>query len=84
MKIGRIEDVTPTPSDPTRRKSGRRGRPMSWHKVYVVYGRSCFGQLREERQLPDPHLFCLSYIGGNMDWPDHSIYEWSFYSKCLE
>lgn len=26
MKIGRIEDVTPTPSDSTRRKQGRRGR----------------------------------------------------------
>merc|ERR1711939_831685 len=26
MKIGRIEDVTPTPSDSTRRKGGRRGR----------------------------------------------------------
>jgi len=25
MKIGRIEDVTPTPSDSTRRKGGRRG-----------------------------------------------------------
>jgi small subunit ribosomal protein S14e len=28
MKIGRIEDVTPTPSDSTRRKSGRRGRRL--------------------------------------------------------
>ncbi|KAF7249382.1 40S ribosomal protein S14 [Varanus komodoensis] len=27
MKIGRIEDVTPIPSDSTRRKGGRRGRP---------------------------------------------------------
>ncbi|KAI8713443.1 40S ribosomal protein S14 [Fusarium sp. LHS14.1] len=26
MKIGRIEDVTPIPSDSTRRKQGRRGR----------------------------------------------------------
>merc|ERR550539_1164438 len=26
MKIGRIEDVTPTPSDQTRKKGGRRGR----------------------------------------------------------
>ncbi|KAK9870990.1 hypothetical protein WA026_009951, partial [Henosepilachna vigintioctopunctata] len=25
MKIGRIEDVTPIPSDSTRRKGGRRG-----------------------------------------------------------
>ncbi|KAF3968044.1 hypothetical protein CMV_008013 [Castanea mollissima] len=27
MKIGRIEDVTPIPSDSTRRKGGRRGSP---------------------------------------------------------
>lgn len=26
IKIGRIEDVTPVPSDTTRRKGGRRGR----------------------------------------------------------
>jgi hypothetical protein len=31
MRIGRIEDVTPVPSDSTRRKGGRRGRR------YVVY-----------------------------------------------
>mmetsp|Transcript_51275 Transcript_51275/g.104280 ORF Transcript_51275/g.104280 Transcript_51275/m.104280 type:complete len:93 (-) Transcript_51275:791-1069(-) len=28
LKIGRIEDVTPIPSDCTRRKSGRRGRRL--------------------------------------------------------
>ena len=28
MKIGRIEDVTPIPSDSTRRASGRRGRRL--------------------------------------------------------
>ena len=28
MKIGRIEDVTPTPSDSTHRKGGRRGRRL--------------------------------------------------------
>merc|ERR1711890_68305 len=28
MKIGRIEDVTPAPSDTTRRKGGRRGRRL--------------------------------------------------------
>jgi small subunit ribosomal protein S14e len=28
IKIGRIEDVTPTPTDTTRRKSGRRGRRL--------------------------------------------------------
>lgn len=28
MKIGRIEDVTPVPSDSTRRKAGRRGRRL--------------------------------------------------------
>merc|ERR1711881_259874 len=28
MKIGRIEDVTPTPTDSTRRKGGRRGRRL--------------------------------------------------------
>ena len=28
IKIGRIEDVTPTPTDSTRRKGGRRGRRL--------------------------------------------------------
>ena len=28
MKIGRIEDVTPIPTDATRRKGGRRGRRL--------------------------------------------------------
>jgi small subunit ribosomal protein S14e len=28
MKIGRIEDVTPVPTDQTRRKGGRRGRRL--------------------------------------------------------
>merc|ERR1711925_19957 len=28
IKIGRIEDVTPIPSDSTRRKGGRRGRRL--------------------------------------------------------
>ena len=28
LKIGRIEDVTPIPTDGTRRKSGRRGRRL--------------------------------------------------------
>lgn len=28
MRIGRIEDVTPTPTDSTRRKGGRRGRRL--------------------------------------------------------
>jgi len=28
IKIGRIEDVTPVPSDSTRRKAGRRGRRL--------------------------------------------------------
>ncbi|KZZ94011.1 Ribosomal protein S11 [Ascosphaera apis ARSEF 7405] len=28
MRIGRIEDVTPTPSDSTRKKGGRRGRRL--------------------------------------------------------
>merc|ERR1711898_22493 len=28
IKIGRMEDVTPIPSDSTRRKSGRRGRRL--------------------------------------------------------
>lgn len=28
MRIGRIEDVTPIPTDSTRRKSGRRGRRL--------------------------------------------------------
>lgn len=28
IKIGRIEDVTPVPSDSTRRKGGRRGRRL--------------------------------------------------------
>ncbi|OCT51188.1 40S ribosomal protein S14 [Cladophialophora carrionii] len=33
MKIGRIEDVTPTPSDSTRRKGGRRGRRLTSNPV---------------------------------------------------
>eukprot|EP00466_Bigelowiella_natans_P008077 jgi/Bigna1/92476/estExt_fgenesh1_pm.C_260014 len=28
MRLGRIEDVTPTPTDSTRRKGGRRGRRL--------------------------------------------------------
>lgn len=28
MKLGRIEDVTPIPTDCTRRKGGRRGRRL--------------------------------------------------------
>ena len=28
MRIGRIEDVTPVPTDTTRRKGGRRGRRL--------------------------------------------------------
>ncbi|KAJ3373468.1 ribosomal protein S14, S11 [Kappamyces sp. JEL0680] len=28
LKIGRIEDVTPTPTDSTRKKGGRRGRRL--------------------------------------------------------
>ncbi|EAA20992.1 40s ribosomal protein s14 (fragment) [common tobacco]-related [Plasmodium yoelii yoelii] len=28
LKIGRIEDVTPIPTDSTRKKSGRRGRRL--------------------------------------------------------
>lgn len=28
LKIGRIEDVTPTPTDSTRRKGSRRGRRL--------------------------------------------------------
>lgn len=28
LRIGRIEDVTPTPTDSTRRKGGRRGRRL--------------------------------------------------------
>jgi len=28
MRIGRIEDVTPVPTDSTRRKGGRRGRRL--------------------------------------------------------
>ncbi len=28
LRIGRIEDVTPIPSDSTRRKGGRRGRRL--------------------------------------------------------
>ena len=28
LKIGRIEDVTPVPTDSTRKKGGRRGRRL--------------------------------------------------------
>ena len=35
LKIGRIEDVTPTPTDSTRRKNGRRGRRL-WVQPKLV------------------------------------------------
>ena len=34
MKIGRIEDVTPIPTDSTRRAGGRRGRRLWFSKIY--------------------------------------------------
>ncbi|KAI4311913.1 hypothetical protein MLD38_036777 [Melastoma candidum] len=34
MKIGRIEDVTPIPTDSTHRKSGRSGRRL-WNWSYI-------------------------------------------------
>lgn len=35
IKIGRIEDVTPVPTDSTRRKGGRRGRRL-WESLTLV------------------------------------------------
>jgi len=37
MKIGRIEDVTPVPTDSVRRAHGRRGRRL-WvcHKIKII------------------------------------------------
>ena len=46
LKIGRIEDVTPTPTDSTRRKGGRRGRRLWtellnwWHKIIIELKRT--------------------------------------------
>ncbi|BBH01089.1 Ribosomal protein S11 family protein [Prunus dulcis] len=39
MRIGRIEDVTPIPTDSTRRKGGRRGRRLVYEtlEVFVCY-----------------------------------------------
>jgi len=41
LKIGRIEDVTPTPTDSTRRKGGRRGRRL-WAQSFDC----CFMSLK--------------------------------------
>ena len=35
IKIGRIEDVTPIPTDTTRRKGGRHGRRL-WCYYYLI------------------------------------------------
>lgn len=35
LRIGRIEDVTPIPSDSTRKKGGRRGRRLWFRFVYI-------------------------------------------------
>merc|ERR1719213_1006963 len=54
IKIGRIEDVTPTPTDSTRRKSGRRGRRLQPYPlpalpgVALVAARGCCGPGRGE------------------------------------
>lgn len=51
MRIGRIEDVTPVPSDSTRRKGGRRGRRLvSTLSLYRFFPRSfanfiCYSEL---------------------------------------
>lgn len=37
LRIGRIEDVTPVPSDSTRRKGGRRGRRLWFRLPFTFY-----------------------------------------------
>lgn len=37
LRIGRIEDVTPVPSDSTRRKGGRRGRRLWIIRSRIIY-----------------------------------------------
>lgn len=37
IRIGRIEDVTPIPTDSTRREGGRRGRRLWVNFSYVKY-----------------------------------------------
>jgi hypothetical protein len=46
MRIGRIEDVTPTPSDSTRRKGGRRGRRLETPRASGAGGLSRLSQTK--------------------------------------
>ncbi|KAA8573025.1 hypothetical protein EYC84_003567 [Monilinia fructicola] len=55
MKIGRIEDVTPTPSDSTRRKGGRRGRQYGFYCAtddnYAENGIFCLVSISQISQI---------------------------------
>lgn len=59
MKIGRIEDVTPIPSDSTRRKGGRRGRRL-WTgllKLFSVNKLLCKLKKKKKRGRQDHSEF---------------------------
>ncbi|KAK1375754.1 Small subunit ribosomal protein S14e [Heracleum sosnowskyi] len=50
MKIGRIEDVTPIPTDSTRRKGGRRGRRLPHRSPLLL---SIYLKMSRSGQPPD-------------------------------
>jgi hypothetical protein len=68
LKIGRIEDVTPIPTDSTRRKGGRRGRRLWLEKLPPV----CAGvfKSRGNRTISD-----FGSVTSLREWhKDHSEY----------
>ncbi|KAJ3508497.1 hypothetical protein NMY22_g16594 [Coprinellus aureogranulatus] len=64
MRIGRIEDVTPVPTDSTRRKGGRRGRPSKTHTTnFHLLCAACLTpttHLQGEASDVNDHLFLSS------------------------
>ncbi|KAG0515693.1 hypothetical protein BDA96_10G301200 [Sorghum bicolor] len=59
MKIGRIEDVTPVPSDSTRRRGGRRGRRLWSSLLHAI----CYPLAVAMKKLPSGVMLlslCLS------------------------
>jgi len=64
LRIGRIEDVTPVPSDSTRKKGGRRGRRL-WRKknLYGLFYIIIFPYLiKSSMSLYNLYLNRLHYI----------------------